>query len=362
MYVPSMSAARVTLEVLPAGYGDCLLVTCPVGRRTWRMLIDTGPDECWPTLRDRLARIPANAKGKRHLDLVVITHIDHDHIGGAAALFGEDDLGLTFGDVWFNAPTMTAARGVAEGQSLAAILGGSKAVLPWNKAWGGRHAVTPSGSTFAELPSVRGQPRITLLSPTPETLATMFKVWGKELRRLGEPARQQPAVPFSRDRGTMDLEALASKTTAVDRAPANGSSITLLLEHRGASILLGADAHPTVLVPALQALAAHRRHALPLKVDAFKLSHHGSRANITTDLFRAVHAKHYIVSTNGAIFGHPDDEALARVIVGSTGSRTLWFNFESDRHLRWREPRLLARHGHEVAFPTAGQAGLQLAL
>ena len=79
------------------------------------------------------------------------------------------------------------------------------------------------------------------------------------------------------------------------------------------------------------------------------------------DLFRVVQAEHYIVSTNGAILDHPDDEALVRVIVGSTGARTLWFNFESDRHRRWRDPGLLARYGYEVAFPTAGTAGLKLA-
>jgi hypothetical protein len=67
-----------TLEVLPAGYGDCLLVTCPVGRRSWRMLIDTGPDECWPTLRDRLARIvlyAANELEGPRLSATCITRI-----------------------------------------------------------------------------------------------------------------------------------------------------------------------------------------------------------------------------------------------------------------------------------------------
>ena len=48
-----MPKTAITLEVLPAGYGDCLLISCPVGRRTWRMLVDTGPDECYPGLRSR---------------------------------------------------------------------------------------------------------------------------------------------------------------------------------------------------------------------------------------------------------------------------------------------------------------------
>ena len=56
-----MSIPAITVEALPAGYGDCLLISCPVGRRTWRLLIDTGPDECLPMLVDRLKAIPLNA-------------------------------------------------------------------------------------------------------------------------------------------------------------------------------------------------------------------------------------------------------------------------------------------------------------
>jgi len=54
------------------------------------------------------------------------------------------------------------------------------------------------------------------------------------------------------------LEALAAASTAVDRAPANASSTALVFEHQGASVLLGADAHPGVRVSALKALTAHR--------------------------------------------------------------------------------------------------------
>ena len=68
-----MNPPAITLEVLPAGYGDCLLISCPVGKRTWRLLVDTGPDECWPSLRARLAEIAPDHHGKRHIDLAVIT-------------------------------------------------------------------------------------------------------------------------------------------------------------------------------------------------------------------------------------------------------------------------------------------------
>ena len=46
------------------------------------MLIDTGPDETYPALKDRLAKLRSNQHGKRHIDLFIVSHIDHDHIGG----------------------------------------------------------------------------------------------------------------------------------------------------------------------------------------------------------------------------------------------------------------------------------------
>ena len=300
-----MPSPAVTIEALPAGYGDSVLVTCTVGTKPWRLLIDTSPDECWPSLKSRLSQIPADCTGKRHIDLAVISHIDHDHIGGAHLLFDDESLQLTFGDIWFNAPTRPAKRGVVDGQSLASLLGATNGNLPWNKAWGGQNAVTAAEAPFIELPRKAGKPRITLLSPDPVSLAKLFKVWDAELKKLGKSETPEPAPAVSRGQGPMDLEALARKATAKDHAPANGSSIAFLLEHQGVSVLQAADAHPTVLVPALNALATHRGIPLALQVDVFKLSHHGSRANVTVDLLRAVQAQHYIVSTNGAIFHHP---------------------------------------------------------
>ena len=356
-----MPTPAITLEVLPAGFGDCLLISCPVGRRTWRVLVDTGPDETYPALKARLAKLPADGTGKRHIDLFVVTHIDHDHIGGVAQLLNDSSLGLTFGDVWFNAPPRPAARGVAEGEALAQILAGTKRVLPWNVAWSGKPVSTPAEAGGVELTG-RGLPSVTLLSPTPERLQDLYKVWARELERLRQKEREVPEPETAVPRGGMpDLHALAARVTQTDKAVANGSSIAMLIEHKGASVLLGADAFPTVLVPALNALSTRRGLAGPMKVDVFKLSHHGSRANVTQELMRAVQAEHYVFSTNGAQFGHPNDEAVARVIIGSKRP-TLWFNYATERNQRWAEPALLAKHGHQVRYPAGGQAGVVLAL
>ena len=354
--------AAITLEILPAGFGDCILVSCPVPRRTWRMLVDTGPDEAYPALRQRLLAIAPGADGRRHIDLFVVTHIDHDHIGGARLLLDDAELALSFGDIWFNAPPAPRRRGVAEGESLAALLGSHDAPLPWNEAWRGQSVVTPAGLGGVAV-TRRGLPSLTVLSPTPQQLEALWKVWATELARLRRRERDLPQPEPPASRGAPDLEALARKRTAVDRAVPNGSSIAILLEHKGASVLLSGDAFAEVLVTELRALAGKRglSPAEPLAVDVLKLSHHGSRANVTCGLLQAVSARHFVVSTNNAYFRHPNDEAMARVITAAE-QPVVWFNYDTPHNRRWADPVLRQQHGHEVRFPEPGDAGVVIEL
>jgi len=66
-----MSEHAITLELLPTGYGDCLLAHYPVGKRIWRMLVDTGPDKTSRALRARLAALLVDAKDSRHGDVFI---------------------------------------------------------------------------------------------------------------------------------------------------------------------------------------------------------------------------------------------------------------------------------------------------
>jgi len=345
--------AAITIEALPAGYGDCLLVSCPVPGGTWRALIDTGPDENWPTLQDRLAVLPVTVDGRRLLDLVIVSHIDHDHIGAGGFLLSNAELGLSFNDVWFNA-RHHLVRGVAEGESLAAILGATERSLPWNAAFGGGPVATPADGAFTEIPTQPGYPRITLLSPTPRRLARLATVWDRELADL-RAKRSNTVAELERGGDFPDLEALAAHASAKDQSAANGSSIAILLEHRGASALLAADSFATVLGSALLSLARHRASQVPLEVDAFKLSHHGSRANLVPALLGAVRAKHYIVSTDNSRFGHPNDETLARVILLGGEAPNLCFNFATAQNLRWADGALQEKYGFTTRYADPGQ-------
>jgi len=204
-------------------------------------------------------------------------------------------------------------------------------------------------------------PILTLLSPTPRRLASLRRVWTKELLRIqrGEPSEPgRAAVPLPLD----NLEALAAIDTERDQSPTNGSSIAFLLEYAGRSCLLAADAFSSVLGNALTSLA-NARDGQPIKVDVFKLPHHGSMGNVTTSLLRVVPAQHYFVSTNGDRFNHPDDVALARVITEAKWEPTLWFNYATSATLRWSEARLQAKYHFTTGYPAEGvEGGLRLEL
>ena len=67
------------IELLPARHGDCLLLEYGDAARPHRVLIDGGPIGAYGALSQRLAALPDD---ERELELLVITHVDGDHIEG----------------------------------------------------------------------------------------------------------------------------------------------------------------------------------------------------------------------------------------------------------------------------------------
>jgi hypothetical protein len=168
----------MSLDVLPASFGDCLLLTCHTPSRPWRLLVDTGPDESYKALQAHLRTLPPGAQGKRVIDTFVVSHIDHDHIGGAALLLNDASLNLEFGDIWFNAPTPAGPRlrGVAEGQRLAELLGATSRDLPWNVAMGGQWLCSSPEQQCPRIDPRRGL-KVTVVSPSLKKLKALFAKW-----------------------------------------------------------------------------------------------------------------------------------------------------------------------------------------
>jgi len=91
---------------------------------------------------------------------------------------------------------------------------------------------------------------------------------------------------------------------------ADGSRISFVVEYGSKRVLFGTDAHADVLTAGLAQLAE-----MPCRLDACKLPHHGSKVNVTVGLIEALDCPLWLVSSNGVRFRHPDDAALARVVL-----------------------------------------------
>jgi glyoxylase-like metal-dependent hydrolase (beta-lactamase superfamily II) len=163
------------VQFLPARQGDAIWVRWP----GHQLLIDLGTEQTGRAFRERLTALPAD---QRRFDLLVITHVDSDHIGGVLSCFADADEelpGLSFGDVWFNgwehlhgqqvAPRRgeraLEGMGPAQGERLASWL----RKQPWNEAFDR----FPAACSEDALPTVHlpGGLALTVLGPTASRLA-----------------------------------------------------------------------------------------------------------------------------------------------------------------------------------------------
>ena len=115
----------------------------------------------------------------------------------------------------------------------------------------------------------------------------------------------------------------------------------------GRRVLLSGDAFADDLVQALKDLPGDS----PVKLDAFKLPHHGSKKNLHDELVKAVDCPRFVFSTDGTQFRHPDPAAIARVIRSSVQPKpTLCFNVKSKYSGWWENQAWTQTFGYQVEY------------
>lgn len=333
------------IEMLPARHGDGFWIEYSSAKAPRRVVIDGGPAPNLDVLTDRIDAVGETCP----VDLYVVTHIDDDHIGAALALFQDPPPALDVAEVWFNdwRHLPKGSLGAVQGARLAKALDGHRAV--WNQAFDDAAVMDDGTLPIVDLPDGAA---LTLLSPGAAQLKTLRAKWNTEIAEFKKKGgvlggRKEP-FPTS-----VDMDALLEKKTKLDGSSANGSSIAFLFEYDGTRILFGADAYGPVLLDAIRRMSPKK----PLRLDAFKLPHHGSGANVTEELLKAVDCEHFWVSSNGDKFQHPDPEAIARVIHTHPGC-TLHFNYRTRFTELWDNAALRKKHRYKTRYPKAGAEGL----
>lgn len=351
------------IEMLPARHGDALWISWGAKESSLRhMVVDTGFRQSARVIRKRLHDDPRLA-----LELLVLTHIDADHIEGAVTLLADAQVATParIKEVWFNgwrhiADLRDDALGSRQGEYVSAEIRARK--LPWNASFRGKAVVVPSRGT---LPSktLPGGMKLTLLSPTAAQLVALRRHWVSDLEGKLAPGDEKAALRLLAKEKKYAPDALGSASVAkLAKAPfveddkaANGSSIALLAEHEGRTLLLAGDAFPSVLAASIDRLPG--RDALEL--DVLKLSHHGSSGNTSPALIDRIWYDHVLVSTNGDQFGHPSPETIARLIAASPDT-TLCFNYRSDCNAQWLSPATQRKHGYRTIVGDDGHLVLEL--
>lgn len=344
-----------TLEAIRAKHGDSLILHYGSEDEPRFILIDGGPPTVYRTfLRPRLAEIRARwHPGKPlPLEMVMVSHIDADHIAGILDLTKEliekeDDPLCDIAVLWHNSFDEVVGnrkKDLFSELPKEVVTAGLEDVLPEGFKPEERHIAAvaasvgqgrrlrrnaeslgiPVNDPFIGLVSsettIQGSKKVakfnwgdgltlTVLGPNRERIEKLHEKWEKELK----------------DKGPLEAVAAAYE----DESPYNLSSIVVLAESGGKTMLLTGDARGDDILKALK--DAKLLENGPLKVDLLKMPHHGSHHNIDTDFFEQVLADHYVLSGDGG-HGNPEEEALNMIVDSREDDDfTLWLTYREGR-------------------------------
>ncbi|MFA7312691.1 MAG: MBL fold metallo-hydrolase [Shewanella sp.] len=321
----------ISVRVLKANHGDCILVSHERASRVFNILIDGGPSATFRYgPRQRYAGALCNAlddlkeKGQQ-IDLLILTHIDDDHIHGLIKAFEKPNyLDQMVRKIWFNSSRMITRyfnipeisenniivaddfpqTSVQQGKSLETLLDEIGCV---------RTRLIMAGQVHNEGPFT-----LKILSPDREQLEKLLHKW---------PTEHEPGVTslHGNDYHLSLSDIWAKDKFESDPSIYNGSSIAFILEADDRKMLFLGDAHDHGVVDNLRSLGYSDTNQL--KVDLVKISHHGSQYNTSSELLALLDSPCYVISTDGSKHGLPNKRTIARIIEGTNG--TIFFNYDN---------------------------------
>jgi hypothetical protein len=331
-------AGSLTLEVLRARFGDCLLLH----HGDTLVLIDGGPTHVYDeALKPRLEELIAERGAPLFLRIVMVSHIDDDHIVGLADMFEDvvnareekrPALQWQAGELWLNAftevtggdasPDSAAVQGAALNEIVGTVAGAESEAIAVSIPNGNR-LVRDAGKLGVKRNTAVGGGLIqagdakttfdigaglafTVLAPAADRLEKLRKKW--------EAFNAKHA----------DAEPAAN----VDRSVFNLSSIVVLAEADGKKVLLTGDARSDDILHGLELSGLLKDGGPPLEVDILKLPHHGSIRNVDDPIFERVRARHYVISADGSN-GNPENATLKLLCDSRAGEKgwTLWLTY-----------------------------------
>jgi beta-lactamase superfamily II metal-dependent hydrolase len=304
------------LRILQAEHGDSIVISGELDGEFRNILIDGGPAKAFEVqLIPRPLQLFLNdvKRKTQKVDLLVLTHVDDDHIGGLIAGFNKHGyLTDLTQEVWFNSGKLILSyldqpidnsHFVVLKNSTGANTSIGQGIkledhLTELDVWS--HPLIKVGDEID-----RFSCKFKILSPSMSKLEKLSVKWEKERISVNTSASKK-------DWSQSFEQLLATDKFKEDNSIHNGSSLAFVFEYEGKALLLLGDAHPSTVVESLKALGYSAQN--PLQIDYVKVSHHGSKANTNDDLLTLIDCNNFIISANGNHHGLPNKKTLARII------------------------------------------------
>jgi beta-lactamase superfamily II metal-dependent hydrolase len=323
------SIMGVIVRILKANHGDCILVSHEGPLSTFNILIDGGPSMAFKHgLRQRhkgaLCKVLDDLKEKgQHVDLVILTHIDDDHINGLIKAFEDTEyLPQLVKAIWFNSSRLITHHFkvteisennilLADDSPLTSVQQGKDLEKLLDEIQCVRAPLIMAGQVYNVGPFT-----LKVLSPERSQLERLLHKW---------PTEVESGATSSHD-NDYDLslsEIWAEDKFISDPSIYNGSSIAFLLESDGRKMLFLGDAHDQIVAGNIRALGYSDTNKL--KLDLVKISHHGSQYNTNSETLSLLDSPCYAISTDGSKHGLPNKRTIARIIKATNGK--IFFNY-----------------------------------
>lgn len=320
---------KVTL--MPAGHGDCFLVQCD----GFNILVDSGPHNA--SIHKRVHSALISTLEGQPIHLAIVTHNDDDHIGGLKRML--DDESLPIQSLLFNSPQRI--RDYIHRHS------DEEAKASARQALDVALKLTPCNAKAVvagdSLDFYDHRIKLNILSPLGKDIVeygtSMLAMIGTE-ELAGSRGRDTPYC------GTIsDLLAMPDDDKATDTSASNVLSLAFILTFDERSILFLGDSWPSRVTPSL---AKFKIGDARIPLELVVVSHHGSKGNNTTELYRHINTERYVISTDGK--QNPDVETFRR-ILRAAGQTLSEFHFsEHSEQLK----AMFSKSDINARFPITG--------
>jgi beta-lactamase superfamily II metal-dependent hydrolase len=259
-----------------------------------------------------------------HIDLLILTHVDDDHIGGILKWFADDmqakDL---IKKVWFNSGRLISEHFkkkeikdnfliIQNDDSFdTSIKQGVRFenYIEEHHLWDRR--IIKNGVVI----DMFGL-KFTILSPSDKKLEKLLTAWKKDTPITDTASESDYSKSLT--------QLIASDKFSEDSSVPNGSSIAFMVENKSRRLMFLGDAHPQPVIDSLKAMGYSPEK--PLKVDFMKLAHHGSKANTNYELLNLIKTENFLISSDSSSHDLPNKQCLARIIKCKKKVK-LYFNY-----------------------------------